>query len=86
MRAEFRLDAFRHLRRQGFLGLKPTGETVQDAGEFRDADDTAIGHVGDMRDSQNWHHVMFAVAFQPDIAQHHHIVIALDFFKRATQQ
>ena len=77
------LNAVGDLRGQRLLRLQALRETVENARQLRNADDAPVGHVGDMRHAQNGHHVMLAMAFHADRAQHHHVVIALDLLEGA---
>ena len=45
-----------------------------------DAADSDMCHTNDR------HHMMLAMAFNADLAQHHHVVIAFDFFENTRQE
>src|SRR5262245_11449280 len=85
-RFQHALNAIRDLRRQRFLHLQPPRERLDDARELADADDGAIGEVADVHLAYDRRHVMLAVRLEADVAQHDHLVVALDLAERAPQE
>jgi hypothetical protein len=63
------------------LDLQTLGEGFNNAGELADADHSVVRQVSDPRPSQDRCHVMLAVAFKWNAAQHDHFVIAFDLIK-----
>lgn len=47
---------------EAFLNLEAAGEEVDDAGEFADAEDVAVGDVADVAFAEEGEHVVFAEA------------------------
>src|SRR5262245_53722541 len=85
-RFQHALNAIRDLRRQRFLHLQPPRERLDDARELADADHRAIGEVPDVHFADDRRHVMLAVRLEADVAQHDHLVVALDLAERAPQE
>ena len=80
------LDGVGDLGGELFLDLQPLGVGFHDAGELADADDAAVRQVGDVGAADDRHHVVLAMAFQPDVAQQNDLVVAVGFLERAFQQ
>src|SRR6185436_7299248 len=80
------LNAVRDLRGQRFLHLQPAGERFDDACQLADADDFSVGKVADVHSADDRRHVMLAVRLEADVAQHDHLVVALDLAERAPQE
>src|SRR3546814_16376266 len=70
---------------QPFLHLEPARIAVEDACEFRNADDAVLRQIGDRRLAGDRRHMMFAVRLERNIAQQHDLVIAADLFESAGQ-
>ena len=81
-RAQRRLDGIGDLGRHGLLRLQALGEDLHHAGDLGDADDAAVGQVGDVRHAQERRHVVLAVALDADVAQHDEIVVAAGLVER----
>ena len=85
-RFEHVLNAMRDLRSQRFLHLKPPRERLDDARELADADDFAVRKIADVHLADDRRHVMLAMRLEADVAQHDHLVVAVDLAKRAPQE
>ena len=72
-----------NLRRHRFLYLQPACECLDDACEFTDADDVAVGQVANVNLADNRCHVMLAVRLEADVAQHDHLIVAVYFIECA---
>src|SRR5262249_10215220 len=78
-------DAMGDLRGELFLHLEAAGEAVPPAGHASGADYTGRGDVGSVGAAADRRHVVFAVAFELDVAQHDHLVVAFHFLEGAAQ-
>ena len=79
------VDAAGDFGRHLFLHLEAAREDVDHAGQLADADDLAgrqVTHVGAADDRR---HVVLAVRFELDVAQHDHLVVAAGLLERAAQ-
>ena len=79
------LDRVGDLGGQCFLRLQALGENLDDAGELRQSDDAAFRDVGDVRDADERRDVVLAMALDADVAQHDHVVVAVDVLEGAVQ-
>src|SRR5690606_15600418 len=86
LRLQHVLNAMRDLRRHRLLDLKPAGEGFDDAGELADADDLSVRKIADVHLAGDRRHVMLAVRLEADVAQHDHLVVAVDLVERAAQE
>ena len=59
--------------------------SVDDPRELADADHPVGRQVADVRAADDGRHVMLAKRLEGDVAQHHHLVVALDFLEGAPQ-
>ena len=73
------------LRRELLLDLQAVGVGIDHAGELADADDAPVGQVADMDLADDRHHVVLAMRFEADVAQHHDLVVALDLLEGPLQ-
>ena len=82
-----RLQHFLHgvgdLGRELLLDLQALGEGIDHARELADADHALVRQVADMDLADDRHHVVLAVGFEADVAQHHDLVVALDLLEGA---
>src|SRR3546814_20486203 len=76
-------DALRNLGRQAFLHLKTTRIAVEDAREFRNADDAVLRQIGDRRLAGDRRNMMLAVRLKGTVAQQHDLVLTDDLFEGA---
>ena len=65
------------LRGEAFLDLRAMGELVDDAGEFGDSHDLAIGEVGDVGLPLEGHEVVLAHGVEGDVAEDDQLVVTL---------
>jgi len=79
-------DRVGDLRRQLLLDLEALRISLHHPRQLADADDAAMRQVGDMRAAGNRHHVVLAMALQPDVAQQDDFVVAVGFLEGAFQQ
>jgi len=86
LRFEHVLNAVRDLGRHGLLHLEPAGKGLDDACELAYPDDFAIGQIADMDLADDRRHVVLAVRFEAYVAQHDHLVVAVDLVERAAQK
>ncbi len=84
-RLEHLVDAAGNLRGKLFLHLEAAGVAIDHARQLADAHHAIGGQVADMGAADDRRHVMFAERFERDITQHHHFIVALDFFEGAAQ-
>ena len=77
------LDRVEDLRGHRLLRLQALGVDLDDAGELGDADDVVERHVGDAGLAEERGHVVLAVRFHVDVAQHDDVVIALHVLEGA---
>ena len=80
-----RLDGVGDLGGHGLLRLQALGEDLHHARDLGDADDAAVGQVGDVRHAQERRHVVLAVALHADVAQHDEVVVAAGLLEGAGQ-
>jgi hypothetical protein len=73
------------LRRQLLLDLQAMGIGIDHTGELADADHALVRQVADMNPADDRHHVMLAVRLEPDVAQRHDFVVALDLLEGPLQ-
>ena len=66
-----------------FLHLQAAGVGFDDAGELGDADDAVRRQIADMRLADDRRQMVFAVRFEADVAQHDHLVVAVDLLEGA---
>ena len=59
------------------LHLEPAGEDVHDAGHLGEADDLAVGDVGDVGPAEERQHVVLAHRVQLDVPHHDHALVGL---------
>src|SRR5262249_49704729 len=85
VRFEFGIDCIGNLGRQLFLNLQTSGESLDNAGELADTDDAAAWNIGDPSAAEDWRHMVLAMAFEGDVAQHDHLIIAVDLVERLLQ-
>ena len=76
-RAERRLQRGGDLTGQPLLQLQPPGEGVDQPRQFRNADDAAVGPVGDVSLSHDRREMMLAGGDQGNRAEQHDFVIAV---------
>ena len=79
------LDALGDLRGELFLHLEAAGVALHHARQLADADHAVGRHVADVGAADDRRHVVLAVALELDVAQHHHLVVALDFLEGALE-
>ncbi len=84
-RLQHLLDAARDLRGHFFLDLEAARIGFDHAREFRDPDHCTIGDVADVGLADDRRHVVLAMAFVFDVAQHDHLVVAGDFLEGALE-
>ena len=75
------VDRMGDLRGHGFLGLKPAAENFDHAGNLRQAQNLAVGKIGNMCLANDRHHVVFAMREERNILDQNDVVIAGNFFK-----
>jgi hypothetical protein len=78
-------DAVGDLRGELFLHLKAPRITVDHPCQLADADDLIGRQVADVHAPDDRRHVMLAMRFEGNVAQHYHLVVAADLFERAPQ-
>ncbi|KGD49388.1 hypothetical protein DP43_3672 [Burkholderia pseudomallei] len=74
-------DLHRHL----FLDLQALRERIDEARELRDAHDAMVRQICDVRAADDRHHMVLAIAFEADVLQHDHFVVAVDLAERARE-
>ena len=79
------VDAVGDLRGHLFLHLEAARIGLDHARQLADADDLAVGQVADVRAADDRRHVVLAMAFELDVAQHDHLVVAVDFLEGAAR-
>jgi hypothetical protein len=79
------LDAARDLRGHLFLHLEAPRIGLDHAGKLADTDHGAVRQVADVHLADDRRHVMFAVAFVGNVAQHDHLVVAGHFLEGALE-
>ena len=80
------LDAIGDLRAHLLLHLQAARIGIHHAGELGDADHLAVRQIADMGAPDDRRQMMLAMRFEPDVAQHHHFVIALDLLEGALKK
>ena len=80
------VDGVGDLGRQLLLDLQAMAIDLQHPGELGNADHPPARQIGDMGAPDDGHHVMLAMGFEADVAQHHHLVIAVGFLEGALQE
>ena len=58
------------------LHLEPAGEDVHDAGHLGEAEDLAVGDVGDVGPAEERQQVVLAQRVELDVAHHDHALVA----------
>src|SRR5690606_30095498 len=84
-RRQHLLDALRDLRGHLFLHLEAARVGFHHARELADAHHLAVGQVAHVRLADDRCHVVLAVAFELDVAQHDHLVVAGDLLEGALE-
>src|SRR5690606_23976599 len=79
------LDHLGDLRGHLLLDLEAPRIGLDHARELADAHHLAIGQVADVSTADDRRHVVFAVAFELDVAQHDHLVVAADLLEGALE-
>src|SRR5215469_17364268 len=79
------LERIGDLRGHCLLCLETLRIDIDDPRELRDARHAPIRQIGHMSDSNDRQHMMLAMGFDADIAEHHEIVIALHILESARQ-
>jgi hypothetical protein len=79
------LDALGDLRGHLLLHLEAARVGLDHARQLADADHLAVGQVADVDLADDRRHVVLAMAFVLDVAQHDHLVVAGDFLEGARQ-
>ncbi len=82
-RVQHLLDGIGDLRCQLLLNLKPLGIGIHHAGQLGNADDAPARQIRHMRPPHDRHHMVLAMALQPDILQQHDLVIAIRLLEGA---
>ena len=85
-RIEHLLDRVGDLRGQLFLDLQPLGIGVDQPGQLADAHHAPVRQIGHVGAPDDRHHVVLAIALQPDVAQQHDLVVAVGLLERALEQ
>ncbi len=62
-------------RGEALLHLQAAGEDIDEAGDFAEADDLAVGHVGDVRLAEEGKQVMLAHGEELDVLDDDHLVV-----------
>ncbi len=73
------------LRGEFLLHLETAREAVDHARQLADPDDPIARQIADVRAPDDGRHVMLAERFERDVAQHDHLVVALDLLEGAAQ-
>ena len=73
------------LRRHLFLNLQPLGINVYHPGQLRDANDAAVWNISHPGPADDRRHVVLAMAFEANIPQYDHFVVAFDLLKSLFQ-
>src|SRR5215471_10406698 len=82
---EHGIDRIGDLSGHFFLNLEAPGEGLHDARELADADHAPARNVGDTSLPDDGRDVVFAMTLETNVAQNHHLVIAVDLFERLLQ-
>jgi len=85
LRVQRVLDRVRDLSRHLFLNLQALCIDFHDTGQLRNANDTVLRQIRDMGRSDDWDHVVLAMAFEGDIPKQDHLVIAFGFLEGPRQ-
>ena len=81
VRLEHLVDRIGDLRGELLLDLQAPGIDLDHARELADADHAAARNIGHAGVADDRRHVVLAMALEANIAQHHHLVIALDLLE-----
>ena len=79
------IDGLCNLCGHGFLGLQALGIDLNHTCQLGNSHHFIGWNIGNMRLAQDGNHMVLAMTFQIDVAQHDHIVVAFDFFKGFAQ-
>ena len=82
-RVEHVLDRLGDVEGQLFLDLQAARKALDDAGEFRNADDAIARQIADMGGADHRQHVMLAEADDADVGEHDQFVVAAGLLERA---
>src|SRR4051794_24790668 len=85
LRLENVVDRVGDLRGHLFLDLQAPGVDVHHAGQLGDADHAAVWNVSNPGPPDDRRHVMLAMAFEADVPQHDHFIVAFGFLKSLFQ-
>lgn len=77
LRVEGILDTMGNFFGHAFLHLQAMAEGVDDACEFGESCNFAVGDVGDVYVSEEGQQVVFTEGVELDVAHNHHVVVAL---------
>ena len=78
-------DGAGDLGRHPLLELQPPGIGLDQARQLADADHPLVGKIGDMGLADDRRQMMLAVGLEADVAQHHHLVIAVGLLEGARE-
>src|SRR4051794_26304663 len=85
LRIQYLIDSVRDLRCHLLLNLQSFRVNINDTCELTDANHAAPRDIRDPCATDDRRHVMLAMAFEPHIAKHDHLVISLGFFEGLLQ-
>jgi len=68
-------DGFADLAGEAFLDLQTTREDIDEAGDFAESDDFAVGNVGDVSFSEEGQEMMLALGEEFDVFYDDHLVV-----------
>jgi len=69
------LDGFGELGGETLLHLQAAGKDLDQAGQFAESDDLAVGDVGDVHLAEKRQHVVLAHAEHFDVFDDHHLIV-----------
>jgi hypothetical protein len=79
------VNAAGNLGRHLLLHLEASRVSIDDACKLADTDHAISGQVTHVCATDDWRHVVLAVTFEFNVAQHHHLVVTGHFLEGAAQ-
>ena len=64
-----------------FLNLKPSWVNVDETSQLRNSDNSIARQIANVNAADDRRDMVLAMRFEPDIAQHHDLVVTAHFFE-----